>query len=120
MTETDRELLSSHETEAVFNGLVQGRENMLKIYPPRPPKQWAEFRILRYIRYEKPGKYGDPQKDKFRCVASEQPNEIAARIEQLQVGQQVKLSWNHDYVTRVNNGVTSQSPERTITLLENL
>mmetsp|Transcript_33923 Transcript_33923/g.41816 ORF Transcript_33923/g.41816 Transcript_33923/m.41816 type:complete len:122 (+) Transcript_33923:263-628(+) len=121
MEETARELLSSHETEATFKGFQQGKEPLLKIYPPRPAKQWATFKIDKYINYEKPGKYGDAKAENFRCVAAEQSEEVAETISQLEVGQKVKLSWNHDYVTRTSEqGMTSKSPQRVVILLERM
>ena len=40
------DLLSRHSTIATFSGFEQGREPMLRVFPPRPAKSWATFAIL--------------------------------------------------------------------------
>lgn len=44
--ETERELLSAHATVAEYKGVKEGRESMLRVFPQRPNKQWAEFQII--------------------------------------------------------------------------
>lgn len=45
-TETNRELLSDHAVVAEYTGTKPGREPMLRVFPPRPAKMWAEFKVI--------------------------------------------------------------------------
>ena len=38
-----RELLSKHETIAIYRGVELGNEHLLRVFPPRERKQWARF-----------------------------------------------------------------------------
>merc|ERR1712151_976365 len=67
-----RQELSKHKVYATFEGMLQGREPMMMMYPPMPAKQYAVFRVDEYISYEKPGKYGDAKQVHFEFVPSEQ------------------------------------------------
>lgn len=49
--ETERELLSAHATVAEYKGVKEGRESMLRVFPQRPNKQWAEFQIIEVSEY---------------------------------------------------------------------
>mmetsp|Transcript_22209 Transcript_22209/g.69549 ORF Transcript_22209/g.69549 Transcript_22209/m.69549 type:complete len:120 (+) Transcript_22209:187-546(+) len=113
-----RELLSAHSTTATFEGFVEGKESMLKVLPPRPNKQWATFKIVEYLSYEKPGSYGDEQKADAQFTEFDEAT--AATIAALEKGQRVRLDWAHNYVTRVEGEGTSKYPERVITKLEAL
>lgn len=120
-----RELLSSHQTEARFTGLVDhqclGRTSLC---PDRcgDSGKLAVFEITRYLAYEKPGQYGDPKQKEFRILIEDNmknakvPEEIRDAILALKPGDQVRLDWNHDYVTKDR----SKSPERVIVKLEPL
>ena len=117
-----RELLSQHLCTATFTGVEPGREPMLRIFPPQPPKQWATFTIEAYERHEKPGKYGDERQTSFAFVAEEQPEFAAQVLATLSPGARVKIAWRHDYVTRreAEGGGSSSYPERVVELLEML
>ena len=39
------DMLARHSTLATFTGFEQGREPMLRVFPPRPAKSWATFQI---------------------------------------------------------------------------
>jgi len=39
------DMLARHATLATFTGFEQGREPMLRVFPPRPAKSWATFQI---------------------------------------------------------------------------
>ncbi|KAH8079578.1 hypothetical protein JL720_9325 [Aureococcus anophagefferens] len=97
-----RELLSKHETIAIYRGVELGNEHLLRVFPPRERKQWARFDIEAYVSFEKPGKYGDEKQDAFRIL-------------------RVRLSWLHNYVTKtetVDGRETKHSyPERPVTEL---
>lgn len=117
-----RDVLSSHETRATYTGVEAGMEPMLRIFPPQPAKQWAVFAITEYISYSKPGQYGDEQTERFAFVAEEQSEAVSAALAALTPGQNVLLSWDHEYVTRaetIDGHETSSSyPERIVTKLE--
>ena len=120
-----RELLSSHDTTAIFRGIrehtCRGRTSLC---PDRcgHSGKLATFEILEYRHYEKPGQYGDPKQERYQILIEdnmgerEVSDEIHAAILAFKEGDKVHLKWNHDYVTRDR----SSSPERTITLLEKL
>merc|ERR1712139_698684 len=121
MATTSRELLSRHVTRATFAGIEPGREPMLRIYPPQPAKMWANFQIDEYFEHEKPGQYGDERTDRFAFVAEEQSEAIAATLSTLQPGDAVRLAWNHDYVTRTDEGGgVAKFPERPVQQLERI
>lgn len=120
-----RELLANHETLAVFDGvnyrLCMGRT-------ARCPKQcgdsgeFASFTIKKYLKYEKPGEYGDPKQETFLVQVSDYDKrpkgdpKIAETVKRLKKGDYVLLSWHHDYVTRGG----SSFPERPIVKLESV
>ena len=118
-----RELLSSHDTNARFTGLkdhkCMGRTSLC---PDRcgHSGKLAVFEIVEYLNYEKPGKYGDPKQERFQILVEDNmgnvkvPAAIRDAILALKTGDSVHLKWNHDYVSRDG----SKFPERVITLLE--
>ena len=118
-----RELLSRHETVAEFTGTryhqCMGKTSLC---PDRCGSSGtvATFRIVTYLHYEKPGKYGDPEKTEFVVMIENNMKEakvsaeIRKTIDTLQPGDRVLLSWNHDYVTIGR----SSRPERPIVKLE--
>ena len=61
-----RELLSKHETIAIYRGVELGNEHLLRVFPPRERKQWARFDIEAYVSFDKPGKYGDEKQELYR------------------------------------------------------
>ena len=69
-----------------------------------------------YESYEKPGQYGDAQQTVQRFTDLE--GDHAATVAKLSKGDKVRLEWDHNYVTRSENGGESKYPERVITLLE--
>ena len=89
---------------------------MLRVFPPRPNKMWETFHIVAYEAYEKPGQYGDAQQTVQRFTDLE--GDHAATVSKLNKGDKVRLEWDHNYVTRSENGGESKYPERVITLLE--
>lgn len=118
-----RELLSSHDTEARFEGIkdhtCMGRTALC---PDRcgHSGKLATFEIVRYLDYQKPGEYGDPKQDKFQILIEDNsgrakvPDGIHKAILALKPGDKVRLKWNHDYVTRDG----SKFPDRPVVLLE--
>ena len=143
MATFSRQMLSRHKTTATYQGQEEGRESMLRVFPPRPNKMWETFHIVEdcveinavasmawwkphaieqmhtqveYESYEKPGQYGDAQQTVQRFTDLEGAH--AATVAKLNKGDKVKLEWDHNYVTRTENGGESKYPERVITALE--
>ena len=72
---------------------------------------------VEYESYEKPGQYGDAQQTVQRFTDLEGAH--AATVAKLSKGDKVRLEWDHNYVTRSENGGgESKYPERVITALE--
>ena len=118
-----RELLSSHQTTATFSGIEERKcRGRTSACPDRcgDSGDYASFKIIEYIDYKKPGKYGDPKQTTFSVQIQDNMQnqkvspEILKAIKALKVGDIVHLNWNHDYVTKAG----TSSPERTIQLLE--
>lgn len=115
-----RKLLSKHSTVAEFTGMqFQPCRHLTALCPDKCTHagQVASFKIIRYLKYEKPGKYGDPKAAVFRTMVEDQLGnaKVSAAtlraLKTLQKGDRVQLDWNHDYVTR--NGASF--PVRTLT-----
>jgi hypothetical protein len=118
-----RELLSKHETVAEFTGLrYQQCRGLTTMCPDKcgSSGNFAHFRIIKYLAYEKPGQYGDPKGEEFVTQVDDNMGRVklpAAQAElfkTLKPGDFVKLSWRHDYVTNANGS----SPERPLTKVE--
>ena len=119
------------------------RHAFAQVFPPRPNKMWETFHIVEYRAeinavasmawkrhaikqmhtqveyesYEKPGQYGDAQQTIQRFTDLEGAH--AATVAKLSKGDKVRLEWDHNYVTRSENGGgESKYPERVITALE--
>lgn len=121
--EEKRELLSSHSTLAKFSGIKEHICNgATGACPDRcgASGELASFEIIKYLAYEKPGEYGDPKQEVFQILIQDNmgnvkvPADILAKIRALKPGEEIKLDWNHDYVTNKR----SKSPERVITKIE--
>lgn len=120
-----RELLSRHETIAEFTGTrVHRCLGLTSLCPDQCGHSGtvADFRIVEYRAYEKPGEYGDPKAEQFVVLIEDNrkqakvPAAIREAILSLKPGDRVLLSWNHDYVTAGGGS----SPERPIVKLEKL
>ena len=46
MATYSREMLSRHKTTATYEGQEEGRESMLRVFPPRPNKMCETFHIV--------------------------------------------------------------------------
>lgn len=120
-----RQLLANHETLAVFDGLnyrlCMGRTALC---PERcgHSGEFATFVIKKYLKYEKPGQYGDPEQKNFLVQVSDHDKRpkgeprILQAVKGLNKGDHVLLSWHHDYVTRQG----ASFPERPIIKLEKI
>lgn len=118
--EKTRELLSAHSTAARFEGLRDHRcLGMTALCPDRCGEsgKLATFTIVKYLRYEKRGEYGDPKQEQFLVLIEDNMKHpkvspaIRDVILALKPGDPVELDWNHDYVTQDG----SKFPERPIT-----
>ena len=122
---SQRDLLSKHETVAKFEGLNEQQCFFRTSLCPDRCNHGGTvgvFLIVKYLNYEKPGKYGDPKKDKYHVRIKDNIEstgltaDVKNILDGLGAGDFVLLSWNHDYVH--SNGCSS--PERPITKLENI
>ena len=120
-----RDLLSVHETVATYDGQVnQTCFFMTSLCPDRCGHggKTEVFTIIKYLKYEKPGEYGDPRSDKYHVRQSDPLDHTGLTddrkdvLKGLVTGDYVLLSWNHDYVHRGG----CSSPERPMTKLEKL
>jgi hypothetical protein len=112
-----RQLLAEHETISVFDGL---KERKCRGRTAKCPDkcghsgETAIFKIEKYIKHNKPGKYGSGKQTIMsiqlspKCQVSPATKII---IEKLNKGDRVKLNWRHDYVSK--DGMTG--PEYVVT-----
>lgn len=120
-----RELLARQETVAEFQGLhYQQCRGLTTLCPDKcgSSGNFAQFRIVKYLVYEKPGQYGDPKQEEFIVQVDTNLGELKLPVQQVKIirdlksGDFVRLAWRHDYVT--NNGASY--PERPLTAIEKL
>lgn len=118
-----RELLSSHNTVARFDGLSKHTcRGLTSLCPDRCGESGslASFTIIRYRDYKKPGEYGDPKQTTFQFLVEDNmkhakvPAELRDKVMALKPGDVVELDWIHEYVT--NDG--GSYPERPVVRLE--
>lgn len=118
-----RELLSSHDTIARFTGVSEHRcRGLTALCPDRcgHSGRLATFEIVKYLAYQKPGKYGDEKGKTFSVLIEDNLKNVKVSdavfktINSLKPGTMVRLQWNHDYVTREG----SRFPERPIVRVE--
>ena len=121
----ERQLLSRHETVARFAGVAYRQcLGRTALCPERcgSSGNFASFEIIRYLAYEKPGQYGDPEQERFTIQVEDNMGNLKMdekwrdRIGGLKEGDVVRLDWRHDYVTRNR----SSAPDRYITRLKKL
>lgn len=114
-----RELLSSHDTVARFAGMKEHRcLGLTSLCPERcgHSGKLATFEVVKYVRYEKPGEYGDPKQEVFQVLVEDNmknvkvPEAIRDAIFALKAGDLVRLQWNHDYISQEG----AKFPERPI------
>lgn len=114
------ELLAEQETVAEFRGLeYQQCRGRTALCPDKcgHSGNFARFRILKYLVYKRPGKYGDPQKEEFMTQVDDNlgqlklPEEQVKLLRELKPADEVRLGWRHDYVTQDG----ASRPERPLT-----
>ncbi len=117
--EKTRELLSAHSTVSRFEGVKDHQcLGLTALCPDRCGEsgKLATFTIIKYLRYEKRGEYGDPKQEQFLVLIEDNMKNpkvspaIRDAILALKPGDLVELDWNHDYVTQAG----SKFPERPI------
>jgi len=120
-----RELLARHATVAVFSGAPYRKCLGRTMQCPEHcdgSGEFATFEIRGYLKYEKPGQYGDPKQGQFLVRISDFNRQPVgdpawrATMMTLKPGDWVALTWNHDYVTRDG----SKFPERPLVSLKKL
>ena len=82
----------------------------------------AIFKVDEYLKYEKPGKYGDDKVEEFNWDLKPTADnnklhpEYLEIVKGLQPGQKVKINWTHFYI-HDDHGA---HPERSVTFFEKL
>lgn len=123
--EMKREMLSTHETIAQFQGIEYRLcPGLTAICPEKcgHSGEFAIFNIVKYLKYEKPGKYGDAKQKTYQIQVTDFhrksiDEKLAPKISELKKGDTVMLAWRHDYVTTKGG---SKFPDRVVTKLENM
>ncbi len=115
--------LARNETIAEFEGTNYHRcMGLTSLCPDQcgDSGTMANFRIIRYLKYEKLGEYGDPKSGRFAFLLEDNLKHakvnrpIQDAVNALNQGDGVFLSWNHDYVTADG----ASGPQRPIVKLE--
>ena len=117
----ERKLLSSHDAIATFVGLKEHRcMGRTALCPDRcgDSGTMATFSIVKYLDYQKPGKYGDAQAKTFSFLINKVQPDL---VKGLQAGDTVRLTWRHDYVTHTDaEGRSGSAPERPVSKIQKL
>lgn len=117
------ELLSDHVAEAEFTGVIHRKcMFMTSLCPDKcdHAKDFAVFRIIKYLDYQKPGKYGDEKQEKLMVDLNPahkptlQGADILKKIAALKAGDKVVLHWSHYYMHKDS----SSFPERPVISIE--
>lgn len=86
----------------------------------RPCQGFRRFRIVKYLDYRKPGKYGDEKQEQLMVDVNPahkpilQSADILKKISALKPGDKVVLHWAHYYMHRNS----SSFPERPVISVE--
>lgn len=117
------ELLADHVAEAEFTGVIHRKcMFMTSLCPDKcdHAKDFAVFRIIKYLDYQKPGKYGDEKQEKLMVDLNPahkpilQGADILKKIAALKAGDKVVLHWSHYYMHKDS----SSFPERPVISIE--
>ena len=117
------ELLSDHVAEAEFKGMIHRKCRFLTSLCPDKcdhARDFAVFRIVKYLDYRKPGKYGDEKQEQLMVDVNPahkpilQSADILKKISALKPGDKVVLHWAHYYMHRNS----SSFPERPVISVE--
>lgn len=123
------EVLSIHETVAVYKGTETTNTQFYRIDPSRyTPREVQVFNIESYTSYSKLNKWGDKKQEKV-CFAKEDQGAyteaFSTCLAELEKEDKVTLKWTHFYVTKEverepGKTMTVKEPERRITFIEKL
>ena len=117
------ELLSDHVAEAEFTGIIHRKSRVLTSLCPDKcdhAKDFAAFRIIKYLDYRKPGKYGDEKQEQLMIDVNPahkpilQGADILKKVAALKPGDKVILHWSHYYMHRDS----SSFPDRPVISME--
>ena len=100
------ELLSDHVAEAEFTGIIHRKCRFLTSLCPDKcdhARDFAVFRIVKYLDYRKPGKYGDEKQDQLMVDVTDADYEIKQGDEVVLVGSQGSESIPVEEVAAINN-----------------
>ena len=118
------DVLCVNEVTATFKGIEHRPcRFMTSLCPDRcgHATDVAVFEVNEYLKYEKPGQYGDDKQERFQwdikptSAYNRLHPEYLEVVKNLQPGQKVKINWTHFYVTDEHG---SKFPERTVTFFE--
>lgn len=115
-----RELLTLHDVNAVFDGIIEKKcLGRTALCPDRcgHSQKVVSFTILSYNRYDKHGEYAEEKMDRHLVAYKDLNKEQRAVADHLKKGDRVRLVWLHEYLT-TDNG--SKFPERTVTELKKI
>ena len=124
-----RQLLAENQTVAKLTGIAYQRCRGLTALCPDncgDSGDYANFEIVAYVKYNKVGEYGDEKAKTYSFQVNDNhgvvkiTKEYADKVRALKPGDYVLLSWNHDYVTREEDGTSASFPERPLTKVETL
>ena len=119
------ELLSDHVAEAEVTGIIHRKcMFMTSLCPDKcdHPKDFATFRIIKYLDYRKPGKYGDEKQEKLMVDVNPahkpilQDASVLKQISALKPGDKVVLHWSHYYMHQDS----SSFPQRPVISIKHL
>ena len=103
---TTFEVLSSHKTIAVFDGIQHQPCRFLTSLCPDKcdhATDSAVFTVEKYLSYEQNGEYGDEQQTKIYCTINKsvhyQDKSITTIVKTLQVGKKYYVDYDHIYIT---------------------
>lgn len=117
------ELLSDHVAEAEFTGIIHRKCRFLTSLCPDKcdhAKDFAVFKIIKYLDYRKPGKYGDEKQEQLMIDVNPahkpilQGADILKEVAALKPGDKVVLHWSHYYMHKDS----SFFPERPVISIE--
>jgi hypothetical protein len=124
-----RQVLAENQTIAKLKGIAYQRCNgMTSLCPDNCGNSgdFATFEIVAYVKYNKLGEYGDDQAKTYSFQVNDNhkvlkiTKEYSDAVRALKPGDYVLLNWNHEYVTREEDGTSASGPERPLTKVQTI
>jgi hypothetical protein len=124
-----RQVLAENQTVAKFTKIAFQRCRGLTALCPDncgDSGDFVTFEIVTYVKYSKLGEYGDEKQKTYifqvndNHAALKIPKEYADAVRALKPGDYVLLNWNHEYVTREEDGTSASGPERPLTKVQTI